>query len=129
MSARPSRSSARATRPRGTVAPRLKVWVVFGGRVKFGDGRAELLQLVDELGSLHQAVARVGMSYRNAWGYLRELERAAGFRLLEPVPGGGRRGGMRLTAEGRAFLARYRRFRAGLDPAVQRHFTRSFARR
>ena len=26
---------------------KLKVWVVFGGRVKFGDGRAELLELID----------------------------------------------------------------------------------
>jgi len=50
--------------------PRLKVWVVFSDRVKFGDGRAELLRLVDELGSLKKAVARSGMSYRSAWGYL-----------------------------------------------------------
>jgi len=47
---------------------RLKVWVVFNDRVKFGDGRADLLDLVDELGSLKKAVARIGMSYRNAWG-------------------------------------------------------------
>jgi molybdate transport system regulatory protein len=46
------------------VKPKLKVWVVFGERVKFGDGRADLLQLIDELGSLKKAVARFGMSYR-----------------------------------------------------------------
>ena len=109
--------------------PRFKVWVVFGGRVKFGDGRARLLELVDELGSLRRAVARMGMSYRHGWGYFRELERAAGRRLLEPVPGAGRRGGMRLTRAGRDFLARYRRFRAGLDAIVDRHFARSFSRR
>ncbi len=106
--------------------PRLKVWVVFGGRVKFGDGRAELLELVDRLGSFRQAVARVGMSYRNAWGYFRDLERAAGFAFLER--GRGSRGGTRLTPEGRAFLRRYRRFRAGLDAVVERHFARSFRR-
>lgn len=106
--------------------PRLKVWVVFGGRVKFGDGRAELLELVDRLGSFRQAVARVGMSYRNAWGYFRDLERAAGFAFLERGRGAG---GMRLTREGRAFLLRYRRFRAGLDAVVERHFARSFRQR
>lgn len=120
-----ARGRARAARPAGP-RPRFKVWVTFGGRVKFGDGRAELLALVDELGSLRQAVARVGMSYRNAWGYFRELERAAGVRLLERTPGGGVEGGTRLTAEGRAFLARYRRFRRGLDAVVDRHFARSF---
>ena len=103
--------------------------MVFGDRVKFGDGRADLLELVDRLGSFNQAVARFGMSYRGAWGYFRELERASGLRLLERHPGAGPRGGTRLTDEGRAFLRRYRRFRAGLDAIVARHFARSFGRR
>jgi molybdate transport system regulatory protein len=119
--------SPRAWRsPRGRLQARLKVWVVLDDRVKFGDGRAELLDLVDELGSLKKAVARIGMSYRNAWGYLQELEDAAGFKLLERTPGGGAGGGTRLTAEGRMFLARYRRFRRGLDEVAQRYFERSF---
>ena len=105
---------------------RFKVWVVFGDRVKFGDGRADLLECVAELGSLKQAVARFGMSYRGAWGYFRELERAAGFKLLERHPGGGPEGGTRLTPEGRRFLERYRRFRHGVDETVTRHFTRTF---
>jgi molybdate transport system regulatory protein len=105
---------------------RLKVWVVFADRVKFGDGRAELLELVDQLGSLKKAVGRIGMSYRNAWGYLRELEDAAGFRVLQRTPGGGPEGGTRLTANGRRFLTRYRRFRRGLDEVVDQHFEQSF---
>ncbi|PYM25145.1 MAG: ModE family transcriptional regulator, partial [Candidatus Rokuibacteriota bacterium] len=88
--------------------PRVKVWVVFDDDVKFGDGRARLLELVDELGSLRGALARVGMSYRHGWGYFRELERASGIRFLEPA-GGGPRGGLRLTRAGRDFVARYRR--------------------
>ncbi len=120
------RSGARGA---GTLMrPKLKVWVVFGDRVKFGDGRARLLELIDELGSIKQAVARVGMSYRSAWGYLRELEEAAGFKLLERRPGAGPRSGARLTDEGKAFVRRYRRFRAGLDRAAARDFTRSFAK-
>lgn len=88
---------------------RLKVWIVFGDRVKFGDGRAELLALIDELGSIKRAVARFGMSYRNAWGYIRELEAAAGFKFLERRPGGGPRSGTRLTKNGQAFLRDYAR--------------------
>ncbi|HSF05803.1 MAG TPA: LysR family transcriptional regulator [Methylomirabilota bacterium] len=109
--------------------PKLKVWVVFGSRVKFGDGRARLLELVDELGSLRRAVARVGMSYRAAWGYFRELERAAGLKLLERAPGAGPRGGTRLTSEGRALVARFRRFQAGIDTSARRGFARAFRAR
>ena len=109
--------------------PRLKVWVVFEDGTKFGDGRAQLLELIDELGSIKGAVARLGMSYRNAWGYLRALEAAAGFKLLARAPGGGPRGGTRLTRDGRAFLARYRRFKQGLDEAVARRFEKTFGLR
>src|SRR6059036_3355647 len=108
------------------VNPKLRVWVVFGKRLKLGSGRAHLLRSIDKHGSLRQAAAEFGLSYRNAWGYLRELERAAGFKFVERMPGGGPRSGMRLTAAGRDFLARYQKFRLGLEAASLRQFARAF---
>jgi molybdate transport system regulatory protein len=106
--------------------PKLRVWVVFGEELKFGDGRARLLDLIDRRGSLRQASAELDMSYRNAWGYLRELERAAGFPFVERAAAGGPRTGMRLTASGRAFLGCYRRFQRALEQAAARQFERAF---
>jgi molybdate transport system regulatory protein len=108
------------------VKPKLRVWVVFDDGLKFGDGRARLLQAIDAHGSLRQAAAEFDMSYRNAWGYLRDLERAAGFAFVERSPGGHPRSGMRLTDRAREFLARYRKFQHGLDAAGARQFARSF---
>ena len=105
---------------------KLRVWVTFGDDFKFGDGRARLLALIDQHGSLRQAAEAFEMSYRHAWGYLRELARAAGFKFVERAPGGGPRSGMRLTAAGRQFVERYQRFRAGLDTAMRREFDRAF---
>jgi molybdate transport system regulatory protein len=119
--ARAARSAAPAA-----IGAKLRVWVVFAGRVKFGDGRAALLERVAALGSFKKAVAEVGMSYRAAWGYFRELEQAAGVRFMERRPGGGPEGGTRLTPEGRRFLDRYQRFRRGLDREAARRFKRSF---
>jgi molybdate transport system regulatory protein len=112
-----------------TVRPRIKVWVVFDDAVKFGDGRARLLESIRELGSFKKAVSRIGMSYRAAWGYFQELERAAGTRLLERHPGGGPEGGTRLTPEGQRLLERYWTFRRGLEEVAERHFARSFKTR
>lgn len=109
--------------------PKLRVWVVFGNRLKFGDGRARLLELIDERGSLRQAAAELAMSYRNAWGYLQEMEEAAGFALVERAPGGTLRSGMRLTPAGREFLACYRKFQGTLESAAARAFDRTFGRR
>jgi molybdate transport system regulatory protein len=122
---------ARAARVGGvkrTPALKIRVWVLFGEQLKFGDGRARLLELIDEHGSLRRAAAALDMSYRNAWGYLRELERAAGFKLLERAPGGAPRSGMRLTPAGRDFLGRYRAFRRGLDGIAAARFAQAFLR-
>lgn len=106
--------------------PKLRVWVTFGEDLKFGDGRARLLALIDERGSLKKAAQELEMSYRNAWGYLRDLEEVAGFKFVERVPGGGPASGMRLTKAGKRFLERYQKFRSGLDEAARRQFDRAF---
>jgi molybdate transport system regulatory protein len=106
--------------------PKLRVWVTFGDDLKFGDGRARLLEAIEERGSLKQAAKAFEMSYRNAWGYLRELEDAAGFKFVERVAGGGPESGMRLTDAGKGFLRRYRTFRDALERSMQRHFDRIF---
>ena len=106
--------------------PKLRVWVTFGDERKFGDGRARLLEAIDARGSLKKAAAEFEMSYRNAWGYLRELEQAAGFKFVERAAGGGPGSGMRLTDAGRRFLVHYRTFRSALETSMRRHFDRTF---
>jgi len=118
---------AQPWRPSVTVVkPKLRVWVTFGEDLKFGEGRARLLEAIEERGSLKQAAKAFEMSYRNAWGYLRELEQAAGFKFVERVAGGGPESGMRLTDAGKGFLRRYRTFRGALEKSMKRHFDRIF---
>ena len=107
--------------------PKLRVWITFGDDIKFGDGRARLLELIDARGSLNKAASELEMSYRNAWGYLQDLERAAGFKFVERDSGGGPQSGMRLTAEGKRFLARYGKFRAAVEATMTRQFTKVFS--
>ena len=82
---------------------RLRLWLESGEELYFGLGRAQLLLAVDRLGSLRQAAASLGMSYRAAWGKLQQSERALGRKLVENR--GSRHDGVELTPEGRA-LAR-----------------------
>ena len=104
-----------------------KFWLTLGPRTLFGDGKADLLEAVDRLGSLRSAAQSMEMSYRHAWGLLRELDQAAGFTFLEHS-GAGRRTSLRLTDEGRRFIDAYRRFRAPLDGTVEKSFLRTFRR-
>lgn len=55
-----------------------------------GPGRIALLRLVCEQGSLRKAAQEMGMSYRWAWGRIKDAEKALGFPLLrhgEPTGG------------------------------------------
>src|SRR5262245_2311426 len=104
-----------------------KFWLTLGPRTLFGDGKADLLEAVDQLGSLRSAAQSMGMSYRHAWGLLRELDLAAGFAFLKHS-GTGPRSRLRLTDDGRRFIAEYRRFRAPLGKAVEARFKRIFSR-
>jgi molybdate transport system regulatory protein len=97
----------------------------FGETTKFGQGRADLLRRIASTGSLRKAVADLGMSYRAAWGYLRELEHVCGKPLVEPA-GRGPRAGMRLTVAGAELLARYDTFRAEVEAAAGVAFAQAF---
>ncbi|HEY2381404.1 MAG TPA: LysR family transcriptional regulator [Terriglobia bacterium] len=111
-------------RPR-RLGVKAKVWLTIGPRTLFGDGKADLLDAVDRLGSLRSAAESMGMSYRHAWGWLRELDEAAGFAFLEHT-GTGPRTNLRLTDDGRQFIADYRRFRKTLNRAIDARFHRVF---
>jgi molybdate transport system regulatory protein len=94
---------------------KLKVWFELDGEYIFGDGRAELLRLIDQLGSIAKAASTIKMSYRHAWGQIRRLEERLGIKLVETRTGGRGGGETNLTDVAKEFLSRYGKFRSGLD--------------
>lgn len=95
-----------------------KVWIEVGQRFAVGDGGIALLSAVEGTGSIREAASRVKWSYRHALAYLNNMEEALRLQLLERARGGHRRGGTRLTAEGRRFVRRYTSFRQQAQTAV-----------
>ncbi|MDR2892710.1 MAG: LysR family transcriptional regulator [Deltaproteobacteria bacterium] len=59
-----------------------KLFLENSGNYVLGPGRIELLRSIAELGSLRKAAQKQGMSYRWAWGRLRDAEKALGIALL-----------------------------------------------
>ena len=88
---------------------RLTIRVDLAPDAAFGPGKARLLELVDETGSIRRAAANMGMSYRRAWLLLRDIESAIGTPAVQSRTGGANGGGTSLSAQGRAVLERYRR--------------------
>jgi 8-oxo-dGTP diphosphatase len=86
---------------------RIKTWLMRDGRFILSEGRAELLKLIDAEMSIQKASERMGMSYRHAWGTIKEVEKSLGRKVVQSSRGG-RDGGMtRLTKVGREILWEY----------------------
>ena len=90
------------------------------GRPLLGEGRAELLELVDETGSLSEAAKGMGMSYRYAWGMVRRASEAAGGPVVESTRGGSSGGRSTLTPLGKELLDTFRRVEDALQEEARR---------
>lgn len=84
---------------------RLHLWLEGGEGVFFGYGRLLLLDKIETCGSLKKASEELGMSYRAAWGKIKQTEQVLGFQLMERA--GSRRSGYRLTEAGRVVRDKY----------------------
>jgi 8-oxo-dGTP diphosphatase len=90
------------------------------GHPILGEGRAELLELIDETGSLSEAARGMGMSYRYAWGMVRKISEAAGGPVVESARGGSRGGRTTLTPLGREMIGTFRRVEEALQDEARR---------
>ena len=119
----------RARRPRqnrSPFIPRVKGWLELGGRYAFGLGVAEILQAVERAGSIKQAAADLGKSYRYVWGRLKQAEQVLGRPLVEARVGGQGSQRSSLTPEARQLAAAFLALRGRMAQAVQEEFARHF---
>ncbi len=76
---------------KNTATLRLRVWIEQEKETYIGIGSTLLLQHIEELGSLRKAAEALGMSYRRAWGKLKNAEARIGLPLVEKIKGQGQR--------------------------------------
>jgi molybdate transport system regulatory protein len=85
-----------------------------------GPGKADLLQGIEETGSIAAAGRRMGMSYKRAWYLINTLNDTFRDALVVSTKGGKSGGGAELTETGRAVLMAYRRAeRAAWEAAAE----------
>lgn len=87
------------------------LWIELEGERFFGPGRSELLQLIDELGSLSQAAKRMSMSYKKAWEMVTALNTQTAQPLVILQTGGKKGGGATITAEAKQLIAYHQQLR------------------
>lgn len=85
-----------------------KQWIVDeDNKIIIGEGRSEILELVEQTGSLNQVAKILKMSYKAVWGKVKATEKALNARILDTD----RKMGSHLTEEGKELLAKYNRLK------------------
>ena len=102
----------------------LAVLVDFGAAGGFGPGKAQVLERIEEAGSIAAAARTMGMSYRRAWLMVAGMNRCFAEAVVETSHGGRRGGGARVTETGRRVVAAYRQLERAADRAAAPHLAR-----
>ncbi|MBC16533.1 putative transcriptional regulator, ModE family [Pseudodesulfovibrio profundus] len=87
---------------------RLRVWIEQKDQIYIGIGSTLLLQHIEKLGSLRKAAEALGMSYRRAWGKLKNAEERIGQPLVEKTKGKGQR--FNLSPFGKELMEKFLHF-------------------
>ena len=73
-----------------------------------GGDRINLLEKIDELGSITRAAKAVGISYKTAWDVVNMINNMAEKPLVDRLTGGKGGGGTSLTAEGKKVITQFK---------------------
>ena len=85
----------------------------------FGPGVCELLELIDETGSVQKACARMELSYSKGSKMLKKLDQVIGISIVERWTGGAGGGGARLTEAGKKLVKTYRKMETEVQKAAE----------
>lgn len=108
--------------PVTTLEVRSKIWLEINGEPVFGQGRDELLRLIQNTGSINAAAKAMGIPYRKAWSYIDAMEKRLGFPLVERQKGGAGGGVSSLTPQAENLLHKFDLLRQGFNDWVNSKF-------
>jgi molybdate transport system regulatory protein len=105
-----------------TLQVRSKIWLEIGGEPVFGQGREDLLRLIQKGNSINAAAKAMGIPYRKAWTYIDAMEKRLGFPLVNRQRGGTGGGTSSLTPKAATLLEKFNLLQQGFNDTVNSRF-------
>jgi len=87
---------------------RARFWITGDHSGYVGIGRVQLLEKIEEFGSMNQAAKSMGMSYKKAWKLIEELNTMYDEPLIVKAVGGKAGGGSIVTPRGKKLITEFR---------------------
>lgn len=92
----------------------------------FGKGKTEILELIEQDGSITKAAEKMGLSYKKAWSHIKILQQNVADELVLPQKGGGKTGGTTLTPKARELINNYRQLQHDIEQYANKRFLELF---
>jgi molybdate transport system regulatory protein len=97
-----------------------KLWLEKNGKRFFGPGPIELLELIDQTGSINQAAKKMKISYKKAWEIVNNLNTAAAQPMVITLTGGEKGGGSSISEEAKQLIDLYRTVREKFEVIINK---------
>lgn len=92
----------------------------------FGKGKTEILELIEQEGSIAKAAEKMGLNYKKAWTHIKILQKNIDDELVIPQKGGGGTGGTTLTPKAIEMIKNYRQLQREIETFANRRFNELF---
>ncbi|MFW9992561.1 MAG: winged helix-turn-helix domain-containing protein [Candidatus Odinarchaeota archaeon] len=108
-----------------TILPRFKLWLEIkrdsSKKIVLGKGKADILEAIENEGSIKGAAEKLGLNFKTAWRRTVELRRGDPGFLMEVSKGGSSKGGTLLTPTGQQLLEQYRQLERAVVRTIAAH--------
>ncbi|KHG33522.1 MULTISPECIES: winged helix-turn-helix domain-containing protein [unclassified Sulfurospirillum] len=106
-----------------------KTWIENAeGELLFGKGKTEILELIEQEGSIAKASEKIGMNYKKAWTHIKILQKNINDVMVETKQGGGEDAGTKLTLVAKEYMDNYRKLQADIENYANERFKELFLR-
>lgn len=92
-----------------------RIWLTLNHETVLGDGKIQLLQNIQEMGSLTKAAEKMEMSYRKAWFSINQMNKTAEHPVVNLTRGGKDGGKAELTEYGLELLEAFLKQRTAFE--------------
>ena len=97
-----------------------KLYLEVKGERVIGPGRVELLERIQDSGSIRQAALQMKMSYRQAWQFIDHMNTHLGEPVVVSARGGKGGGKAEVTPKGLAVVALFKTFHAEFQQFLEK---------
>lgn len=106
---------------------KVKTWIEDDNEnLIFGGGKTQILELIDETGSIMEASKKVGMNYKKAWSHIKILQEFIEDELVI-VNKGRNSGGTTLTPKAKAIIKNYKQLQEDVKQYSEKRFNELFS--